>query len=218
MPRRAGPLVVIAVSAGMAVAAGTTAGVAAAAPAQEAPDERAAAFAFAAAIERFSAAVAPFVGASFDGDDGAPEPACAFRLRRRIAEHRWDELNALWGHRDEKRFARRMAGPLLQLSTDLHAVSTADPALRSGRAALRRVRRGFAALAALPRIDVCAEVRRYEASGLEPTAAMRRIRRASRAADVQDGADNQRRLERMEARMIGLGVPESTFDPPGAGR
>jgi hypothetical protein len=179
------------------------------------PDERAAAFAFAAAFERFSAAIEPLGGARFIGPT---EPACAFRLRRRIAEHRWDELNSLWGHRDETRVARQIAAPFLRFSTDLHAVATADPALRSGRAAVRRVRRGFAAMAALPRVDVCAEVRRYAASGLEPTPVMRRIRRARRAADVQSSEDIERRGERMEARMIELGVPETTFDPADDGR
>ena len=201
-----------------AAIAGVAALVAGAAPAQV-PDERAAAFAFAAALERFATGVEPLTGVSFDEP---PERACAFRVRRRLPEHRWDEVNLLNGIEADIEQARAVYPVLRQLSLDLHGVPTADPDLRAGRTAMRRVRRGWAGVAALPEPDVCAEVGRYVDAGHRLTPAMRRIRRALRGRELAQAPDIMRRAERMEARMVELGVPEDVLDPiggdDGAGR
>jgi hypothetical protein len=183
--------------------------------ATQAPDERAAARAFADAFARYFAAV-----------EGLPQPVegparmrpCVERVHRRIAEHHWGELLAFASVEDDHRpFARQVHPILMRLSTELHAVQTGDLALRGGRTTIRRVRRGFAAILALPRTNVCAEVRRWVRNDFEPTPALRRIRRATaERRRVAEGEDTERRVAAMVARMRELGIPASElewFDP-----
>jgi hypothetical protein len=180
--------------------------VAAAPAAGQAPDERAAARAFADAGLR--------LGEALEGQDPPSEPEeerrCADRLRRRTApdEFRWPMINGLGTGQDDLRpLARLLEPPFTQFSLDLHAVATADPALRGGRTAVRRARRLFAALAALRRIDVCAHLLRWERGGFEPTPEMRRRLRLLAAYDRISEGDAARRLVRAGERMIELGVP-----------
>jgi hypothetical protein len=178
--------------------------------ATQAPDERAAARAFADAGLRYQAAIEA-LEPQLDALIERPERRCAERARRRSAEHRWDEINGLGSFQDEQRPTARLVEPAVtRLSLELHAVETADPALRGGRTAVRRLRRTNAAVAALPPVNVCAEVRRLVASGFEPTPAIRRMRRATAAFErVVAGDDTERRVDRMVSRMQELGVPAS---------
>jgi hypothetical protein len=102
----------------------------------------------------------------------------------------------------------RLLGPaLLEFSLALHAVDTADPVLRSGRTAWRRMRRLLARMAARPAVDLCAELRRWARAGYEPIAAVRDARRAWRVLRAFDGNGFERRVHRAAARLRRLGVP-----------
>jgi hypothetical protein len=180
----------------------------------QAPDEHANARLFADAFARFYAAEAALPDLI---DEPEQMQACVARVHRRIAEHRWDDLLAFPSFDDYDRpQARQLAPLLMRLSTELHAVPTEDPALRDGRTALRRLRRAYAAVAALPPIDVCAEVRRWVRGGFEPTPALRRIRRVQEAIErVTESADLERRADRMEERMRELGAPLVVIESEG---
>jgi hypothetical protein len=175
----------------------------------QARDERASARAFVDAFGRYFAAAE-----TLPQTEPTEMRACVERVHRRIAEHRWDELLSFPSLEDDDRpFARQVHPILMRLSTDLHAVPTADPALLGGRTAIRRVRRAFAAIEALPRIDVCAEVRRWVRGGFEPTPVLRRIEAATAERHrVTEGDDVDRRVAAMTARMRELGVPDAEVD------
>jgi hypothetical protein len=192
---------------GLAVVALTLA----AAPAQ-APDERAAARAFADAGLRFHAAVEA-VRPQIARLPDPPDRKCADRARRRIPERHWDEVNLLGEVGDVYgAVADLVEAPLMQFSLELHSVQTADPALRGGRTAIRRVRRAYVMIQALPPVDVCAEIRRWVDGGFEPTPAIRRERRALRALDALSTFRFLRRLGRTTARLRALGVPAHEAD------
>ena len=87
----------------------------------------------------------------------------------------------------------RAVGPVLtQASHDLHAVETADPALKSGRTAWRRLRRTYAGFAELPKANVCSQVRAYVRNGYRHTPETRRTMRAFHAMMAWDTADMDR--------------------------
>jgi hypothetical protein len=175
----------------------------------QAPDERAAARAFADAGLRYQQAAV-----ALEPPPERPERPCVERVRRRTAEHHWDEINGLGSLQDDERTLARQLDPVVtRLSLDLHSVETADPALRGGRTAVRRLRRANAAVAATPPVNVCAEVRRFAAGGFEPTPAIRRMRRVLGAYDrVVEGVDTERRIERMASRLQELGIPASELE------
>jgi hypothetical protein len=179
--------------------------------ATQAPDDRAAARSFADAFGRYFTAVTALPQPVEGPERMRP---CIERVHRQIAEHRWDDLLAFPGLEDELRPLAEQAHPILmRLSTELHAVQTADPALRGGRTAVRRTRRTFAAILALPPTNVCAEVRRWVRGGYEPTPALRRIRRVTvERRRVTEGEDTERRAAAMVARMRELGVSESELE------
>jgi hypothetical protein len=171
------------------------------------PDDRAAARAFADAALRFQAAIEPILETRFEPER---ERRCSYRARRRIAEHRWDEVILLHSFEDEHRsLAQAVTPALTQLSIDLHAVATADPALRAGRTGVRRVRRMYADVAAVPRYDVCAEIERWVDGDFRPTPVLRRVQQTTSALDraIEDG-DIERRACRMVLRLRELGIPE----------
>jgi hypothetical protein len=184
-----------------------------AAPAQPPPDERVAARAFADAGLRFHAAIEA-LEPQFDRlPTEPPDPRCAERARRRIPERHWDEVNLLGDVEYLYGTATQLiAAPLMQYSLALHSVETADPALRSGRTAIRRIRRAYATIQALPPVDVCAEIRRWVDGGFKPTPAIRRERRALRALNAISTPRFSRRLERTEARLRELGIPAQEAD------
>jgi hypothetical protein len=176
--------------------------------AAQAPDERAAARAFADAGIRLAAF---FDGseAQFDATVTTRPPRCVRRLLRQIPDDRARQAHILAGMPPEGRVARLVEQPLLEFSRRLHGVQTADPALRSGRTAWRRLRRAFLKMAPFADLNVCVELRRYAASGFRRTPAMRR---ASRALDAYARAitgDFGPRLDRAIERLQELGVPRA---------
>jgi hypothetical protein len=169
----------------------------------QAPDERADARAFADAALRHRAAVAEAFRMEEARRTPAGRPCRPDRVPRR---HRRDatKLMATAGYGA----LGRLLGPaLLEFSLALHAVDTADPVLRSGRTAWRRMRRLLARMAARPAVDLCAELRRWARAGYEPIAAVRDARRAWRVLRAFDGNGFERRVHRAAARLRRLGVP-----------
>jgi hypothetical protein len=176
-------------------------------------DERVAARGFADAGLRFHAAIEVLEPQIERMPAEGPDPRCADRARRRVSEHRWDEIDLI-GELEHTLTpsTELVAAPLLQYSLELHSVETADPVLRTGRTAIRRVRRAYAVIQALPPVDICAEIRRWVNGGFEPTRAIRRERRALRALDSVSTPHFFRRLQRTEARLRALGIPADEAD------
>jgi hypothetical protein len=180
--------------------------------AQPPPDERVAARAFADAGLRWQAAIEA-IRPQVDELPEEPERRCAERARRRIPERHWDEVNLigeveyLYGA-----LAELVEAPLMQFSLELHSVQTNDATLRTGRTVIRRARRVYAMIQALPPVDVCAEIRRWVDGGFKPTPAIRRERQALRALDQLSARRFLRRLQRTEARLRALGIPAHEAD------
>jgi hypothetical protein len=181
----------------------------------QAPGERAAARAFADAGLRLAA----FIDGAEQQFD-APLSRCARRQLRRLADERAADGYELAAMRQAGEAARLLAQPLLAFSRELHGVQTADPALRGGRTAWRRIRRAFQALEPFAGMDLCAELRRYVAAGFRRTPAVRRARRAFRRYDRRI-AGSARRMDRAIERLQELGVPRAearAFDGEADGR
>lgn len=178
----------------------------AAAPAQ-APDERAAARAFADAATRMMTAVKG-LETQLDGSVNRRAVGCW----RRLPERRQERVEALVVASGLGQGARVLESPFLELSTALHGVQTADPALQGGRTAWRRLRRVYMEMAAFAGADVCAEARAYAESGWKPTPVMRRARSFLDRLTDRDGGDFDRRVERAVARLKTLGIPAAEAD------
>ena len=143
------------------------------------------------------------------------EPAClkerglARRLRKAPAS-RLTELGEIQIVQSVGEFSRALEPAFASALPAMHAIQTADPALRGGRTAWRRIRLVYASMAAVPPADVCAEARTLVRDGFRRTPAMRRAHRAVYVADHTGGIG--RRLERAVTRLTELGVPAADAD------
>lgn len=176
----------------------------AATAAQAPPDERAAARAFADAGLRLAAAVQAVEPKI---NRGLAPPRCARPLASRIPRRHLEDAYVLLLVHEFGRIARLVDAPLRAFTKDLHAVETADPALRGGRAAWRHARRLYVATGAFADLDVCAELRRFVDRGFRRTPAMRRTWRLAQAFARFGEDEFDRRIARAVARMRELGVP-----------
>lgn len=175
------------------------------AAAAQAPDERAAARAFADAALRFQAGLAPLEPRYLEISWRLPR--CVTRLVRRLPDRRDRKILLLPFTNYYGELGRLFEPSLTRFSAELHAIQTADPALRAGRTAWRRMRRVFGALAALPTVDLCGEARRLVASGFARTPAIRRAVRLMALIRRDPLHDFNRRTERAARRLRELGVP-----------
>jgi hypothetical protein len=189
----------------LAVVLGATAAVPAAAqtPPAPAPDERAAAreFSFAAyrarvAVKAQKAAIEAALNARIDALDD-PRCARAITAAPRAAQ---ETVVAMSGLLVALPLLDGVRAPVQKLVAELERVPTADPSLRSGRAAWRAEAQFFARLPAVP--DMCAALD-----------AWRRARYGPRAAPIDLAAFDDVGLETVErklaaaaARMRELGV------------
>jgi hypothetical protein len=143
------------------------------------------------------------------------EPACleerglARRLRNAPAS-RITELDEIQIVQSVGEFSRALEPAFAPALSRMHAIPTADPALRGGRTAWRRIRRVYTSMAAVPAADICAEARTLVRNGFHRTPAMRRAHRAVYIADHTGGIG--RRLERAIKRLQELGVPAADAD------
>lgn len=180
------------------------AAVPATAAAQQPADEQAAARAFADAALRAQPDV---VAASQSLEALGHDASCRVDVPRR----RRDAVNEVKGNlhfaQTIAAFTREVGPVLTQASHDLHAVATADPALKSGRTAWRRLRRTYAGFAELPKGNVCSQIRAYVRNGYRHTPETRRAMRTFHAMMAWDTADMDRRMQDAVRRMVELGVP-----------
>jgi hypothetical protein len=183
------------------------------ASAQAPPDERANARAFAAIALRLATdfeAAAVALQATIGAPTGClAEPRLARRIQR-APKGRAAALTTIEITQGLGAFMRTIDPAVRRAVTDMHAIPTADPGLRGGRTAWRRIKRVYASLAALPAVDVCAEAREFVRNGYRRSAAMRQAQRTLHAAEHTGGID--RRLARAVTRLEALGVPAADAD------
>lgn len=137
---------------------------------------------------------------------------CNVRVPRRQRARVSELNNSLHFAQTIAGFTRTVSPVLMVASNELHGVQTTDAVLRSGRTGWRRLRRTYAAFAALPRASVCAQVRAYVGNGYRPTPGTRRAMRAFHAMMAWDTRDVDRRMAAAVSRLIELGVPASEAD------
>jgi hypothetical protein len=176
----------------------------------EAPPD---AVAFADAAVQFEADVRPLAARLDRAFD--PNPRCARRIVRRAPARARDDVGLLITVHALRNVGRILAPALQVYSMRLHAVDTADPALRSGRTAWRRIRRQFAVrLQAFE--PMCPALRRFARSGYRPTPALRRALRLV----VEFGSFDRSlagRLRIARERLEALGIPHDravVFESP----
>lgn len=188
----------------VAVARGLAAAVPAAAQAPPAaPDERAAAreFSFAAYRARVKVkAQGPAIRAALVARiDALDDPRClrAFAAAPQAAQDRVVEAVGIMVGLP---LIDGLRAPVAQLVAELERVPTADPALRSGRAAWRAEAQFLARLPVLP--DMCAALEAWRRAGFRPGAAPIDLERlAGGSLDTVDA-----KLGAAAARMRSLGV------------
>jgi hypothetical protein len=181
----------------------------ASASAQAAPDDRAAAREFAYAAYRLRVAIKARLPAIDQAAAITRSPACRSALRGATPQQERRHLDDLVGVLVDllagAMFAP-VAEPLQTYQAELDRVATADPALRSGRAAWRASVALYVQVRPLP-ADLCAQLARWRTAGygasarpdLQP-AAVRRILDGSGTVDAK--------LHLAAARLVALGVTE----------
>jgi hypothetical protein len=162
------------------------------------PDERAAAQAFADAAKRFDAALDALAE---EPDTSWLEP-CERSVERVPKRHRDAAAMLVLLHSFHVAFLE-LRGPLAAFRTELANVATADPVLISGRAAVRRIGRGFDAAPAPG--NFCAELRAWRRAGF-PHSATRKAEAALREVVSAMSRGIMRKLEATAMRMRELGV------------
>jgi hypothetical protein len=171
--------------------------------AQSAPDERAAAQAFAditlPAARELEATNRAFV---FD----APRCNSTRRIARATVRQQMRVAMFLEIHGIASR--TRVVEPILARTVAaLDRVRTADPILRGGRASWHSVQRTYARIGSLLRVRICPVLRDYVRGDFKPTREMRRAARMRRFAFGWDTTRIDRAQARAIERMVQLGVP-----------
>jgi len=174
------------------------------AAAQEPADDRAAARAFADAAVRAQ----PEIAAASEALEAlGHDVRCAVDVPRRRRDAVNEVKSSLHFAQTIAGFTREVGPVLTRASNELHGVETADPILKSGRTAWRRLRRTYAGFARLPEANVCSQLRAYVRNDYRHTPETRRAMRAFHAMMAWDTADMDRRMEAAVRRMVALGIP-----------
>jgi hypothetical protein len=137
----------------------------------------------------------------------APDCQTTARLQRRGTKRQIEAAETLFEAHWIAGFARAGEPVVAAAATDMQAVPTADPALRSGRTAWRRVARAYRRFGALPRVHYCSVLRDYVRGDFHLTRAMRAAIRMDHRANAWDTTDIDKRLAAAVKRLIELGVP-----------
>ena len=177
--------------------------------AAQAPDDRAAAREFSFAAYRLRVAIKTRLPEIDRAASITRSPACRAALRGGTPAQQRTHVDDLVGVLVDLLAGAMFAPVVDQLRTfqdDLDRVPTADPALRSGRAAWRESVGLYLQVRPLP-ADLCAQLGRWRTAGyaaaarpdLQPTA-VRRILDGSRTVDAK--------LHLAAARMVALGVSQ----------
>jgi hypothetical protein len=181
-----------------------------AAASAQAPDDHAAARAFADITMRAVADMEAVTAGS--PEMGAPRCPASRRFEKRASEEQKEAMYELYATHFIGRLTRAMTPVLARTVSDLYAVPTADPVLQKGRGAWRRVHEMYAGFAAFPHVHICAEMRRYVRSDFHRTRLMRAAHRFFRRADRWDTSGIDRAMNRAEKRLVELGVPADDAD------
>jgi hypothetical protein len=192
----------------LAAVAAVLAGFPATAAAQ-ASDDRAAAREFAYAAYRLRVAIKARMPQIQQAAARTREPACRAALRGATPDQQRDHLDDLVGVLFDLLAGAMLAPvaePLQTFQAELDRVPTADPLLRSGRAAWRSSVALYAQVRPLP-ADLCNRLRAWRSAGYAVSArpdlqprAVRRILEGSTSVDAK--------LHIAAARMVALGVTE----------
>jgi hypothetical protein len=179
------------------------------APLDEPANARAFADVGVAMAEPLRAAAAPL-----DATVSDPPPCLTgTRLARRLdraPKRRGDAFSALYSAQLVGTFTRAAAPIIADAVAAMHAIQTADPGLRGGRTAWRRIQRAYATISALPVVDICAEAHTFVRSGYHRTPVIRQAQRTMQEVEHTGGID--RRLARAVKRLEALGVPAADAD------
>jgi hypothetical protein len=173
------------------------------------PDERAAAQAFADAAERFETRVDALGKIEMDWADRCGS------LFAKVPVRRQDAAIAIAMSHGVRVGVAQMKLALRDFRTELANVPTLDPALISGRAAVRRMGRAWDAVAAPG--NLCKRLRRWRRAGFPKAAGRAAEREVERFFGVLEG-ETLRRLEAAAARMRELGVSAEDAAHFGGGR
>jgi hypothetical protein len=180
------------------------------APATAAADERDNARALADIGVRASAQISAII--TSQSSFTAPDCKVKRRLTRRGTAHQRDVAESMFEGHWIAGFARASQPVVTAAVADMQAVPTADPALRSGRTAWRRVARAYQRFSALPRVHYCSQLRDYVRGDFHLTRAMRAAVRLDRRANRWDTSDIDARLAAAVKRLVELGVPAADAD------
>jgi hypothetical protein len=174
-----------------------------------APDEQAAAQAFAditlPAAEELAA-----IGTTYGISES---PRC--RAQRRLArgtERQQARFAEFFLAQEIAALTRATTPTIERTATALDGVATADKALESGREAWHRVARMYARIGELPRVRVCSVMREYVRGDYKPTREMRRAAKTYRVAMRWDNSWIDRAMAKAIKRMIALGVTPANAD------
>lgn len=163
------------------------------------PDERAAAQAFADAAKRLLAAAQELE------DDGDPDWLEDCRaLRRDPPDRREDAARVFVDGLVLRDLIGQLKPAVFRLRSELAQAQTADPALISGRAALRRLGKEIAAIPP-GEADPCAAYDAYADAGY-PRGPAREARALQRSLDVLLTPGMERRIDAAADRMEALGI------------
>jgi hypothetical protein len=176
-----------------------------AAPATAAADERDNARALADIGVRASGQIEAIIASH--GKLEAPKCKTSARLARRGTRRQINAAASLLEGYWIAGFARATEPVVAAAVADMQAVPTADPALRAGRTAWRRVDSAYRRFGALPPAHYCSVLRDYVRGDFHLTRAMRAAIRMDHRANAWDTTDIDARLAAAVKRLVELGVP-----------
>ena len=184
-------------------------GVPSVAAAQAVPDERAAAREFSYAAYRLRVVIKLRMPAIDQAAAITRSPACRAALRGATPEQERAHVDDLVGVLVDLLAGAMLAPvaePLQTFQAELDRVPTADPALRSGRAAWRTSVALYQQVRPLP-ADLCAQLERWRTAGYA-TAARPDLQPVAVRGILDGSGTVDGKLRLAAARMVALGIPE----------
>ena len=174
-----------------------------------APDERAAAQAFA-DITLPAAHEIASIGATYAISE--PPKCKADRRLARGTQRQRERFSEFFIAQEIAALTRATTPTIARTAAALDGVATADPVLKNGRRAWHRVARMYGKIAKLQRVRVCSVLRDYVRGDYKPTRAMRRAAKTYRLAMRWDTTWIDRAQAKAIKRMIALGVTAAEAD------
>jgi hypothetical protein len=177
--------------------------------AAQTPDESANARALAAIGVRTTTHIVAIRG---EAQTSPPRCQATRRLQRRGTARQIEQAETLFAAHWIARYSRAAAPVIAAAAAGMQAVPTADPVLRSGRVAWRRVAGAYVRFGAFAHVHYCSEIRDYVRNDFRPTPTMRAAARMYDRAMNWDTTDIDQRQAAAVARLVELGVPPVDAD------